>query len=320
MCISTSHLHACFHDDLDCAQLMCLNAMPQPLVTPYAMLDDNTCWVNPLLNAWFCTNANHICFSKCLLSLLLLKESLDGATLESAHFELQDDECLVIDRFDMATPSLSHGDLAFDPRSDLFQGGGDDTVYPMDITMSRVCLGSDTCDLYFSYIKVNHLLYTCSLDPFEDGILLDTPLVCMHRYCRSFTDDEEECKRQGSPTPSAREAWKRRRKKRSCCKLQAPDDRRLPDVRRVPGDRTTGGHRTSVTSATEPKSRKLPEVRELPDVRSLPSHRTSGVQRTTGTCLRTVFGPAAHVSLSPLTYPLVAINSSTSTILGLALV
>src|SRR6187401_2452405 len=97
-CISTSHLHACFHDDLDCAQLMCLNAMTQTLVTPYAMLDDNTCWVNPLLNDGFCTNANHICFSKCLLSLLLLKESQDGATLDSAHFELQDDECLVIDR------------------------------------------------------------------------------------------------------------------------------------------------------------------------------------------------------------------------------
>ena len=40
-------------------------------------------------------------------------------------------------------------------------------------------LASDTCDLYFSYIKVNLLLYTCSLDPFEDGILLDTPLVCI---------------------------------------------------------------------------------------------------------------------------------------------
>src|SRR6187399_146636 len=106
-------------------------------------------------------------------------------------------------------------------------------------------LASDTCDLYFSYKKVNHLLYTCPLDPFEDGILLDTPLVCMHWYCRSFTDDEEECKRQGSPTPSAREAWKRRRKKRSCCKLQAPDDRRLPDVRRVPGDRKSGSYRTS---------------------------------------------------------------------------
>src|SRR3954466_5684349 len=83
----------------------------------------------------------------------------------------------------------------------------------MDITMSRVCSASDTCDIYFTYTKVNHLLYTCSLDLFEDGILLDTPPVCMHRYCRNTTDDEEEGKRQGTATPSAREAWKRRRKK-----------------------------------------------------------------------------------------------------------
>ena len=53
----------------------------------------------------------------------------------------------------------------------------------MDITMSRVHLASDTCDIYFTYTKVNHLLYTCSFDPFGDGILLDTPLVCMHMYC-----------------------------------------------------------------------------------------------------------------------------------------
>ena len=82
--------------------------------------------------------------------------------------------------------------------------------------MTRVRSASDTCHNYFTYIKVNHLLYTCSLDPFEDGILLDTPLVCMHRYCRSFTDDEEECEHLRTTTPSAREAWKRRRKKRSC--------------------------------------------------------------------------------------------------------
>ena len=128
-------------------------------------------------------------------------------------FELQDDENLVIDHYYTVTPSLSHGDLDFDPRSDLSQGGGDDVEHPMDITMSRVRLASDTCDIYFTYTKVNHLLYTCSLDPFEDGILLDTSPVCMHRYCRSFTDVEEECKRQGTTTPSAREAWKRRRKK-----------------------------------------------------------------------------------------------------------
>ena len=177
------------------------------------MHDDDTCSVNHHLNALFCTSANHICFSKCLLFLLLLKESLDGAALESAHFELQDDKYLVNVHFYTAKPSLFHGDLVFDPRSDLSQGGGDDAEHPTVITMSRVRLASDTCDLYFTYTKVNLLLYTCSLDPFEDGVLLDTSPVCMHRYCRSFTNVEEECKRQGTTTPSAREAWKRRKKK-----------------------------------------------------------------------------------------------------------
>ena len=124
ICITTSHLHACFHDDLDYAQFMCLHAMTQSLVTPYAMLDDDTCLVDHVLNAWFCTNTNHICFSKCLLYLLLLKESQDGATLESAHFELQHDKCLVVAHFYTVTPSLSHGDEDHDPWTDLSQGGG----------------------------------------------------------------------------------------------------------------------------------------------------------------------------------------------------
>ena len=127
--------------------------------------------------------------------------------------------------FYTAKPSLSHGDLVFDPRSDLSQGRGDDAEHPMDITMSRVRLASDTCDIYFTYAKVNHLLYTCSLDPFEDGILLDTSPVCMHRYCRSFTNVKEGCKHQGTTTPSVREAWKRRRKKTELLKLQRPDIR-----------------------------------------------------------------------------------------------
>jgi hypothetical protein len=45
ICITTSHLHACSHNTFDCAQFMCLHAMPQPFVTPYAMHDDDTCWV-----------------------------------------------------------------------------------------------------------------------------------------------------------------------------------------------------------------------------------------------------------------------------------
>ena len=99
ICITTSHLHACPHDIFACARLIYLHAMSQSFVTPYALHDDDTCLVTHLSNAWFCTTSNHICFSKCLLSLLLLKESQDGATLESAHFELLDDECLVIDHF-----------------------------------------------------------------------------------------------------------------------------------------------------------------------------------------------------------------------------
>jgi hypothetical protein len=43
--------------------------------------------------------------------------------------------------------------------------------------MSRAHSASDMCGIYFIYTKVNRLLYACSLDPFEDGILLDTPLV-----------------------------------------------------------------------------------------------------------------------------------------------
>ena len=182
----------------------------------------------------------------------------------------------MIDNFDTAPPSLSHGDLVFDPRSDLFQGGGDDAEHPTVITMSRVRLASDTCDL-FSYIKVNLLLYTCSLDPFEDGVLLDTSPMCMHRYYWSFMDVKEEGKRQGTPTPSAREAWKRRWKKRSCYNLQPPDDRTTPDVRHLelqpaqessrqdlqrpndrpigrptpPRPRTTERHRTTGATATE---------------------------------------------------------------------
>ena len=51
----------------------------------------------------------------------------------------------------------------------------------MDITMSRVHLASDTCDIYFIHTNVNHLLYTCPLVPFEDGILLEPSLVRIHR-------------------------------------------------------------------------------------------------------------------------------------------
>ena len=132
--------------------------------------------------------------------------------MESAHFEFQDDTYLVYVHFYKAKPSLFHGDLVFDPRSDLSQGRGDDAEHPMDITMSRAHSASDTCAIYFRYTKVNHLLYACSLDPFEDVILIDTPLVCIHRYCRNIMDEEEEFEHKCTTTPSASEAWNRRKK------------------------------------------------------------------------------------------------------------
>ena len=60
---------------------------------------------------------------------LLLKESLDGATLEHALSELEDDEYWVIVHSYTAKPFLSHGDLVFDPKSDLSQGGGDELFF-----------------------------------------------------------------------------------------------------------------------------------------------------------------------------------------------
>ena len=199
--------------------------------------------------------------------------------------------------------------------------------------MSRVRLASDTCDLYFSYIKVNLLLYTCSLDPFEDGILLDTSPVCMHRYCWSFTDVEEECKRQGTTTPSAREAWKRRRKKTELLKLQRPDIwarsrtsgacAAAKELHQQTANSISG--RTSGASSGHLVPRQSPDIRPFPrksgiddrthpkfghfspDIR--PEPRTSGASRSPGhpapspdiqrLRARRV-GPEAHVSLSHL--------------------
>ena len=190
----------------------------------------------------------------------------------------------------------------------------------MDITMSRVHSASDTCDIYFTYIKVNHHLYTCSLDPFEDGILLDPP-SCMHRYCRSFTDDEEECKRQGSPTPSAREAWKRRKKKPGQASGKPGTSGRCPEL---PATGTSGHPGASSPAAPKPFE-SVPTLwiaQTLPE----PSPGTSGA-RTFRSSLELPALPARRHSgrspctLSPLTYPFVDLDyiySSTSSFLGFA--
>src|SRR3954468_8958309 len=42
---------------------------------------------------------------------------------------------------------------------------------------------------------------TCPLVPFEDGILLDPSLVCIHRCERTYTFIEEESKKKRTSTP-----------------------------------------------------------------------------------------------------------------------
>ena len=199
----------------------------------------------------------------------------------------------------------------------------------MDITMSRVCLASDTCDIYFTYAKVNHLLYTCSLGPFENGILLDTSPVCMHRYCRSFMDVEEECKRQGTTTPSAREAWKRRRKKTELLKLQRPDIRArgrtsgacvvAHELHQQTAEASAAGHPARVPG--HPAPCQSPDIRPFPrksgiddrthpkfghfspDIR--PEPRTSGASRSPG-------HPAPGTSLTAAAQPPSTISGRTS--------
>ena len=146
----------------------------------------------------------------------------------------------------------------------------------MDITMSRVRSAGDTCDIYFTYIKVNHLLYTCSLDPFEDGILLDTSPLCMHRYYRSFTDVEEECKRQGTTTPSAREAWKRRHKKKTETAPRTRTSGQDPG-HPAPGTSPTSGAQppSTISGRTSGASPGHPAPRQSPDIRPFP--RKSGI-------------------------------------------
>lgn len=176
--------------------------------------------------------------------------------------------------------------------------------------MSRVRMASDTFGIYFTYLKVNHLLYTCPLDPFEDGILLDIPLVCIHRYCRSFMDDEEECKSQGSPTSSVREAWKRRWKK---TKLQQSYNHRTsghPQTRRPkelqPDDLRTSDKSQPLDVRCLPdirchlSRRKLSEVRRPPDVRTPASDRIFGNHRTSDpACAQPGLWPCIPLPLTP---------------------
>lgn len=82
ICISTSPLHNCSRNHIACAQFIFLDDMPQSFVTSHDMHDDNTSSAIHHMNAWFCSNANHICFFKCLSYFLLPHEFVDGDDTE----------------------------------------------------------------------------------------------------------------------------------------------------------------------------------------------------------------------------------------------
>src|SRR3954462_12271770 len=109
------------------------------------------------------------------------------------------------------------------------KGGGDDAEHPTGITMDMDPPPKDT---HFEHSKGNSILYTCPFGRLVDGILLDPPLPCILRL-ESYTCVMEEVGRKRTTTPSTREAWKRRRKKRKgeeAAPLRTSDDFRTSDT------------------------------------------------------------------------------------------
>src|SRR3954466_6435473 len=107
--------------------------------------------------------------------------------------------------------------------------GGDDAGHSTDITMN---MGLPPRDTRVEHSKVNSILYVCLFGPLTDGILLDPPLPCILRS-ESYMCVMEEVGHKRTTTPSAREAWKRRRKRRKgeeAAPVRTSDDFRASDM------------------------------------------------------------------------------------------
>ena len=229
-----------------------------------------------------------IVFSECRLSLLILHVPHTGDTWEY---------------LDCAMPSTSsncksvhdyrfHGDEVFDPRSDLSQGRGDDTEYPMIIPMfTRRDLNYTQLDTRFTrsslnlhFLHVRHAYY----------------LKYMCYACSGTPKGTME-----NPRTKAERAQKHERGEGRRASCYSPDIRpHAPDIRLLPKPRTSG----PFAGNPAPHHRRQPKPATLsPDIR--PEARTSGSSRaaghlaparTSGTCLCAENGPRAHVSPSHL--------------------
>ena len=70
-------MHACLIAPIifGCSRVICLHTMKCSLVLSYDEHDAYTCWVSYHMNDRFCISANLICFSECLSSSFILKDS-----------------------------------------------------------------------------------------------------------------------------------------------------------------------------------------------------------------------------------------------------
>ena len=225
--------------------------------------------------------ANH-CISKCTLCLLILHVPHTGDTLEY----LECDMTSTSSNYESVHDYRFHGDEVFDPRSDLSQGRGDDTEYPMIIPMfTRRDLNYTQLDTRFTRSSLNlHFLHV------RHAYYLK--YMC---YACSGTPKET----MENPRTKAKCARKRRKKGQH---LQAPDIRPPgPDIRRPghPGPGRKSGATVQKTPVAQPLQPGHPAPRpghpasrEGPDIRPPPGHPAP-------VCAQCI-GPEAHVSLSHL--------------------
>jgi hypothetical protein len=104
----------------------------------------------------------------------------------------------VSDIFNVKNLSPYHGDVDFDPRSDLSQGGGDDaeqpSVIPMDLPPShQVPRGPMTrARARALETEVTSFLSDITFDPLETWLLPKSGMLCMIRYQEGPPEDGRE--------------------------------------------------------------------------------------------------------------------------------
>ena len=162
--------------------------------------------------------------------------------MESAHFELQHDEYLVVFNFYTAMPSLSHGDDNHDPWTDLSQRGGDDvehpSLIPMDSTITRQAPHGPMTRAHARNIEneVTSFLSEFHSISHENWVLPQTEVLCMIR-CQGVDHGEARAKNQ-APTVEEKEERSDKREdgegtSRRAKSLATPGAR--PPAARVPG-------------------------------------------------------------------------------------